>query len=95
MFHETTKVKFSELPDDVVRSYVASGEPADKAGAYGIQAVGGTLVEAVEGCYFNVVGFPLSRFCREVRALFLLPSSEAGDVAKKRRRRREEDADGQ
>ena len=65
-FHEETSVKFADLDDEVVKGYVATGEPMDKAGAYGIQAVGGTLVEAIRGDFFNVMGFPLHRFCTEL-----------------------------
>ena len=65
-FHEVTSVKFAELDDAVIKGYVATGEPMDKAGAYGIQAVGGTLVEAIRGDFFNVMGFPLHRFCTEL-----------------------------
>ncbi len=85
------KVFFSKLPEDVIRSYVASGEPMDKAGAYGIQAAGGTLVAALEGCYFNVVGFPLSRFCREIRQL--VPSGEARGEGFRRKRKADEEGD--
>ncbi len=58
---ETTRVYFRPLSAQEITAYVASGEPADKAGAYGIQGRGGLLVEKIEGCYFNVVGLPLSR----------------------------------
>jgi septum formation protein len=56
----TTRVWFRELSASEIASYVASGEPLDKAGAYGIQERGAFLVEKIEGCYFNVVGLPLS-----------------------------------
>lgn len=55
-----TMVWFRKLTDGDIRSYAASGEPLDKAGAYGIQGLGALLVEKIEGCYFNVVGLPLS-----------------------------------
>ncbi len=55
-----TKVWFKSLSPEEIRSYAATGEPLDKAGAYAIQEKGALLVEKVEGCYFNVVGLPLS-----------------------------------
>jgi septum formation protein len=61
---EVTRVKFRELSEDEIRNYVATEEPFDKAGAYGIQGYGATLVERVDGCYFNVMGLPLVRLVR-------------------------------
>ncbi|MBN1407803.1 MAG: septum formation inhibitor Maf [Calditrichaceae bacterium] len=57
-----TKVKFRSLNSDEISAYVEIGEPMDKAGAYAIQGKGSVLVDNIEGCYFNVVGFPISRF---------------------------------
>lgn len=56
---ERTKVYFRSLTEGEISAYIASGEPLDKAGAYGIQGLGGLLVERIEGCYYNVVGLPL------------------------------------
>ncbi len=58
---ETTRVSFHPLSAEQIDAYVATGEPMDKAGAYGIQGRGALLVAKVDGCYFNVVGLPLSR----------------------------------
>ena len=58
--HETTSVTFRDLDDDEISNYVASGEPLDKAGAYGIQGLASKFVTRVEGCYFNVVGLPVA-----------------------------------
>lgn len=55
-----TDVKFSLLSDHDIFTYVESGEPMDKAGAYGIQGYGGVFVEEIHGCYYNVVGLPLN-----------------------------------
>jgi septum formation protein len=55
-----TRVWFRTLTPVEIASYVSTGEPFDKAGAYGIQERGALLVEKIEGCYFNVVGLPLS-----------------------------------
>ncbi|MEK6744793.1 MAG: Maf family protein [Nitrospirota bacterium] len=55
-----TKVWFRDLTEREITAYVATGEPLDKAGAYGIQERGALLVDRIEGCYSNVVGLPLS-----------------------------------
>jgi len=58
---EETRVFFRNLTGHEIRTYVASEEPLDKAGAYAVQGLGALLVERIEGCYFNVVGLPLRR----------------------------------
>lgn len=60
---ERTRVRFRKLSSREIRAYVASGSPMDKAGAYGIQDdFGAVFVEKVNGCFYNVVGFPLMKF---------------------------------
>ncbi len=60
---ESTRVTFRDLPDPEIEEYVRGGSPMDKAGAYGIQDdYGAVFVSRIEGCYYTVVGFPLSRF---------------------------------
>lgn len=60
--YEKTKVVFRELSDDEIRNYIASGSPMDKAGAYGIQDdFGAVFVKKIVGCYYNVVGLPLTK----------------------------------
>lgn len=54
----TTSVTFRPLTDGDIRSYIATSEPMDKAGAYGIQGLGGDFIERIEGDYYNVVGLP-------------------------------------
>lgn len=68
-FFEKTEVWFWELTDEEIRSYVKSGEPLDKAGAYGIQQLGSMLVKKIHGDYFAVVGLPVARTIRELRRL--------------------------
>lgn len=71
---ESTFVTFFPLDEAEIDTYVASGEPMDKAGAYGIQGYGATLVERIEGDFYTVMGFPLARFARMLQRLgFLLP----------------------
>jgi len=56
----STRVWFAALSDSEIEDYVASGEPMDKAGAYGIQGLASKFVTRIEGCYFNVMGLPIS-----------------------------------
>lgn len=66
-FVSTTGVKFYDLEEELVQWYVATGEPADKAGAYGIQGNGSVLVESLSGDYFTVMGLPVGRLYRELK----------------------------
>ena len=60
---EETKVRFRKLTEKEIADYVNSGSPMDKAGSYGIQDdFGAVFIERVNGCFYNVVGFPLARF---------------------------------
>lgn len=56
-----TEVTFSKIRDDEILEYIRTREPLDKAGAYGIQGVGGIFVKEIKGCYYNVVGLPLNK----------------------------------
>ena len=64
---EITKVYFTTLTAQEIADYVATGEPRDKAGAYGVQGPGGKFVTRIEGCYFNVKGLPLARLYELLR----------------------------
>eukprot|EP00105_Crassostrea_gigas_P003926 XP_011416962.1 PREDICTED: N-acetylserotonin O-methyltransferase-like protein [Crassostrea gigas] len=69
-FEEISEVFMPELPKEVIKSYVDTGESMDKAGGYGIQAIGGSLISGIRGDYFNVMGFPLHKFCVELRNIY-------------------------
>jgi nucleoside triphosphate pyrophosphatase len=66
---EITEVRFSPLSEQEIAAYVATGEPMDKAGAYAIQGMASRWVERIDGCYFNVVGLPVPRVYRMLRAM--------------------------
>lgn len=59
-FAESTDVIFSNLTKEEINEYVKTDEPMDKAGAYGIQGDGGKFIERIDGCFYNVMGFPLN-----------------------------------
>lgn len=68
---EEVGVTFRSLSDDEIERYIDTGEPMDKAGAYGIQGYGATIVDRVDGDYFAVMGLPLNRLARLLRTLGL------------------------
>ena len=67
--HEATAVRFRSLSPEEIDAYLSSGEPMDKAGAYGIQGLGALLVEGIRGDYSNVVGLPLCRLGQMLKEL--------------------------
>jgi septum formation protein len=67
--YEKTRVSIRKMEGWEIDSYIATGEPMDKAGSYGIQGYGAGIVERVVGCYFNVVGLPIVRLLRLIREL--------------------------
>jgi septum formation protein len=80
-----TEVRFRALDDTEIEAYVASGEPADKAGAYAIQGAGGGFVEQIDGDYDNVVGLPLRLVVDLLRATGVAVASPADSAAVSRR----------
>lgn len=69
-FVEVTDVVFYKLADSEIDAYVQSGEPMDKAGAYGIQGIGGRmLVKKIDGDFYNVMGLPIARVVRKIRSI--------------------------
>lgn len=65
-FFDETDVEFYPLSDCEIEKYVATGEPMDKAGAYGIQGKGSVLVKKINGDFFNVMGLPIAKLYREM-----------------------------
>ena len=71
-FANSTKVTFRELDDTLIDAYIASGDPLDKAGAYGIQSGGALFVEKIEGDYYSVVGLPIASLFEHLKALGIM-----------------------
>eukprot|EP00210_Caulerpa_lentillifera_P000532 g514.t1 len=68
-FHAATSVWFDDFDEEEAKSYVRTKEPMDKAGSYGIQGYGGTLVKKIDGCYFNVMGLPINLLASNIKDL--------------------------
>lgn len=79
-FTSETEVEFYPLTDAEISSYIATGEPMDKAGAYGIQGKGSLLVKGITGDYFNVVGLPVSRLWHVLKMLEIKEVAGNGSV---------------
>lgn len=71
-FCECTKVTFFSMTDEEIRDYIKTKEPADKAGAYGIQGLCAVFIKGIEGDYNNVVGLPIARVYQEIKALKII-----------------------
>ncbi|MCI6858725.1 MAG: Maf family protein [Eubacterium sp.] len=70
VFHECTEVEMTEMTEQEIRAYVKSGEPLDKAGAYGIQGKAAVFIRGIRGDYYNVVGLPVCRVYHEMQDMF-------------------------
>ncbi|XP_065357417.1 dTTP/UTP pyrophosphatase [Calliphora vicina] len=70
-FTDTADVYFGDLSKEQIQDYVDSGDPLDKAGAYGIQGAGGALISRIDGDFYCVMGLPLHRLCCELNKVFL------------------------
>ncbi|MDP8226682.1 MAG: Maf family protein [Candidatus Celaenobacter polaris] len=78
LFHDSqisdiakTKVFFKLIADEDIKEYISTGEPMDKAGAYGIQGYGSQFIDTIDGCYFNVMGFPIPLFYEMIKKVTL------------------------
>lgn len=79
-FSEVSTVHVASLSQEEIQTYIATGEPMDKAGAYGIQGAFCKHVTHIEGDYFNIVGLPVSRLYHELKAFCIEDDSESGRV---------------
>lgn len=79
-WHEVTSVTFRGLAAEEIRGYIATGEPMDKAGAYGIQGLGALMVSGIEGDYYNVMGLPVCSLGRVLAEEFEMELLRAVDL---------------
>lgn len=68
-FLTETAINFSKIDDETIKSYIDSGEPFNKAGGFGIQGIGSILIKEIQGCYYNVVGFPVNNFFMNLKEM--------------------------
>lgn len=68
-FLTESKVLFDEIDDDLIQNYIDTKEPFNKAGGFGIQGLGSVFIKGIEGCYYNVVGFPVNNFFKNLKIL--------------------------
>ena len=80
-FTEQTRIHFRSLSEAEIQAYVATGEPMDKAGAYGIQGLAGLFVTALDGDYYNVMGLPICRLTQVLRSFGITVLGEGADGA--------------
>ena len=74
-FYEKTGVSLFPMTAQEIADYAATGEPLDKAGAYGIQGKFAAYIRGIEGDFYNVVGLPTGRLCQELKKIFPAPGS--------------------
>lgn len=75
--HDVAKVKFRKLTEKEIWDYIKSGEPMDKAGAYGIQEFGATIVEKIRGNFYTVMGLPIVKVYQVLKEVFRVPLSSS------------------
>ncbi|MBE6037689.1 MAG: septum formation protein Maf [Anaerofustis stercorihominis] len=68
-FYDETIVTFDEMTDEEIEEYISTDEPYDKAGAYAVQGLAGKYISSLNGCYYNVVGFPVNKIYKELKKL--------------------------
>jgi septum formation protein len=69
----TTKITFHKLTDQQIQNYIDTGEPFDKAGAYGIQQVHDTFIKEIEGSFYNVMGLPIEAILKTIASIYEQP----------------------
>ena len=69
-FYDSAKVKFGDISKEQIEAYIESGEPLDKAGGYGVQGIGGCLIEKIDGDFYTVMGIPLYLMTKKLNEIF-------------------------